>query len=125
MPGAARPGNVNDQGVRGELNPPPRRSQGRMLACYTTNTIAIGPARLSDQGGSRTLTPRWARPSEDRVSTCSTTWPCQWTVEGVERSSAGCKPAVFPLDDTPRIDAVAPVGIEPTAPCLRDRCSAD
>ena len=26
----------------------------------------------------------------------------QWTVEGVEPSFAGCKPAVFPLDDTPR-----------------------
>ena len=25
----------------------------------------------------------------------------QWTVEGVEPSSAGCKPTVFPLDDTP------------------------
>ena len=25
----------------------------------------------------------------------------QWTVEGVEPSFAGCKPAVFPLDDTP------------------------
>ena len=33
-------GAVNHQGVRGELNPPPRPSQGRMLACYTTNTIA-------------------------------------------------------------------------------------
>jgi hypothetical protein len=27
----------------------------------------------------------------------------QWTVEGVEPSSAGCRPTVFPLDDTPRI----------------------
>src|ERR1700751_756352 len=36
----ASQGGVNRQGVRGELNPPPRPSQGRMLACYTTNTIA-------------------------------------------------------------------------------------
>ena len=40
----------------------------------------------------------------------------QWTVEGVEPSSAGCKPTVFPLDDTPRIGPVAPVGVEPTSP---------
>lgn len=38
---AARQGNKNCQGVRGELNPPPRPSQGRMLASYTTNTIGI------------------------------------------------------------------------------------
>src|SRR4051795_6502384 len=37
---SARQGVVSRQGVRGELNPPPRPSQGRMLACYTTNTIA-------------------------------------------------------------------------------------
>src|SRR5579885_2513921 len=48
----------------------------------------------------------------------------QWTVEGVEPSSAGCKPTVFPLDDTPNHRAVAPVGIEPTSSCLRDRRSA-
>jgi hypothetical protein len=37
------------QGVRGELNPPPRPSQGRMLASYTTNTIArSGPWRESN-----------------------------------------------------------------------------
>ena len=48
----------------------------------------------------------------------------QWTVEGVEPSSAGCKPTVFPLDDTPIHRTVALVGIEPTSPCLRDRCSA-
>ena len=48
----------------------------------------------------------------------------QWTVEGVEPSSAGCKPTVFPLDDTPRIKAVAPVGLEPTSFRLRGGCSA-
>jgi hypothetical protein len=55
-----------------------------------------------------------------------TTWPSeeQWTVEGVEPSSAGCKPAVFPLDDTPRIETVAPVGLEPTSFRLRGGCSA-
>ena len=37
----------------------------------------------------------------------------QWTVEGVEPSSAGCKPTVFPLDDTPRTESVAPQGVEP------------
>ena len=37
----------------------------------------------------------------------------QWTVEGVEPSFAGCKPTVFPLDDTPRIKPVAPQGVEP------------
>ena len=41
--GAARQGIVQQQGVRGELNPPPRPSQGRMLACYTTNTIVTRP----------------------------------------------------------------------------------
>jgi hypothetical protein len=37
----------------------------------------------------------------------------QWTVEAVELSFAACKPTVFPLVDTPRIEAVAPQGIEP------------
>jgi hypothetical protein len=48
--GAARQGLDRSQGVRGELNPPPRPSQGRMLACYTTNTIVTRPCN-SDQGG--------------------------------------------------------------------------
>jgi hypothetical protein len=30
--------------------------------------------------------------------------PTEWTVEGIEPSFAGCKPTVFPLDDTPRIE---------------------
>src|SRR6478736_4993300 len=30
----------------------------------------------------------------------------QWTVEGIEPSLAGCKPAVFPLDDTPIVNSV-------------------
>ena len=34
----------------------------------------------------------------------------QWTVEGVEPSSAGCKPTVFPLDDTPRHRGSGPAG---------------
>ena len=34
----------------------------------------------------------------------------QWTVEGVEPSSAGCKPTVFPLDDTPRNQGSGPGG---------------
>ena len=37
----------------------------------------------------------------------------QWTVEGVEPSFAGCKPTVFPLDDTPINQPVAPQGVEP------------
>jgi hypothetical protein len=37
----------------------------------------------------------------------------QWTVEGVEPSFAGCKPTVFPLDDTPIYEPVAPQGVEP------------
>jgi hypothetical protein len=32
----------------------------------------------------------------------------QWTVEGVEPSSAGCKPTVFPLDDTPNYRTSSP-----------------
>ena len=47
----------------------------------------------------------------------------QWTVEGVEPSSAGCKPTVFPLDDTPRIEPVAPVGVEPAASAFSARRS--
>ena len=48
---------------------------------------------------------------------------CQWTPEGIEPSSAGCKPAVFPLDDgpevvpgdfRPRFTAVLREGIEPS-----------
>ena len=34
----------------------------------------------------------------------------QWTVEGVEPSFAGCKPTVFPLDDTPRNQGSGPGG---------------
>ena len=34
----------------------------------------------------------------------------QWTVEGVEPSSAGCKPTVFPLDDTPISKSSGPGG---------------
>ena len=34
----------------------------------------------------------------------------QWTVEGVEPSTAGCKPTVFPLDDTPRNQGSGPGG---------------
>ena len=48
MLGAARQGSIHRQGVRGELNPPPRPSQGRMLACYTTNTIA--PRAVTREG---------------------------------------------------------------------------
>src|SRR5262245_16212137 len=44
VPEAARQGSVDCQSVRGELNPPPRPSQGRMLVCYTTNTIVPKPA---------------------------------------------------------------------------------
>src|SRR2546423_6875606 len=38
---------VNDQGVRGELNPPPRLSQSRMPNHYTTNTITGSPRLAS------------------------------------------------------------------------------
>lgn len=34
----------------------------------------------------------------------------QWTVEGVEPSFAGCKPTVFPLDDTPKHRTSGPGG---------------
>ncbi len=34
----------------------------------------------------------------------------QWTVEGVEPSFAGCKPTVFPLDDTPSHQGSGPAG---------------
>lgn len=51
---AARQGIGLTQGVRGESNPPPRPSQGRMLACYTTNTIFARCKRTSGPGGDRT-----------------------------------------------------------------------
>jgi hypothetical protein len=41
------------------------------------------------------------RPSQGRVMSVSPSKQQQWTVEGVEPSFAGCKPTVFPLDDTP------------------------
>ena len=46
------------------------------------------------------------------MSAGSTTWPffAQWTVEGVEPSFAGCKPTVFPLDDTPSHQGSGPAG---------------
>src|SRR6516165_5419667 len=42
-------------------------------------------------------------PSEGAMMSLSPPGQQQWTVEGVEPSSAGCRPTVFPLDDTPRI----------------------
>ncbi len=48
----------------------------------------------------------------------------QWTVEGVEPSLAGCRPAVFPLDDTPiscRVESVAQGGVEPPASLALDK----
>ena len=116
MLGAARQGIVNHQGVRGELNPPPRPSQGRMLACYTTNTIptaavtreGLEPSRLGGHGLLRTACLPFHHLAIDE----------QWTVEGVEPSSAGCKPTIFPLDDTPvprtkGHRAVCRAGVEP------------
>ena len=81
-----------------------------MLACYTTNTIVtravtregLEPSRLGGHGLLRTA----CLPFHHLAM-------FQWTVEGVEPSSAGCKPTVFPLDDTPKIESVAPQGIEP------------
>ena len=74
---------------------------------------------------------RWARPSEGRVSSVPPPGRLsleleQWTVEGVEPSSAGCKPAVFPLDDTPvvgrhRSPAVWMAGLEPACSGIRNR----
>ena len=49
LPGARSCPRAN-QGVRGELNPPPRPSQGRMLAVYTTNTI-VGPQAPAEGAG--------------------------------------------------------------------------
>ena len=43
----------------------------------------------------------------------------QWTVEGVEPSSAGCKPTVFPLDDTPRYQDRGPGGGRTHIPLLK------
>ena len=107
---AARKGSALTKGVRGELNPPPRPSQGRMLACYTTNTInravtreGLEPSRRGGHGLLRTACLPFHHLANHE----------QWTVEGVEPSSAGCKPTVFPLDDTPRIEPVAPQGVEP------------
>src|SRR5581483_5701200 len=96
---SARQGSIMKQGVRGELNPPPRPSQGRMLACYTTNTIAaravtregLEPSRHGGHGLLRTACLPFHHLAIHE----------QWTVEGVEPSFAGCKPTVFPLDDTP------------------------
>ena len=107
---SARQGSVNRQGVRGELNPPPRPSQGRMLACYTTNTINRAVTREglepSRRGGHGLL--RAACLPFHHLAIRE-----QWTVEGVEPSFAGCKPTVFPLDDTPINRPVAPQGVEP------------
>ena len=49
-------------------------------------------------------------PSEGAMMSLSPPGQPQWTVEGVELSSAGCKPAVFPLDDTPRNQGSGPGG---------------
>ena len=38
----------------------------------------------------------------------------EWTPEGVEPSSAGCKPAVLPLDDGPICFSVLREGVEPS-----------
>jgi hypothetical protein len=96
--GAARQGIKNHQGVRGESNPPPRPSQGRMLASYTTNTIrnrvkttvtreGLEPSR---RGGHSLLRAACLPFHHLAINE-------QWTVEGIEPSFAGCKPAVFPV----------------------------
>jgi hypothetical protein len=82
-----------------------------MLACYTTNTIAckavtregLEPSRRGGHGLLRTACLPFHHLAIYE----------QWTVEGVEPSFAGCKPTVFPLDDTPINQRAAPQGVEP------------
>ena len=70
-----------------------------MLACYTTNTIVtwavtregLEPSRLGGHGLLRTTCLPFHHLAIRE----------QWTVEGIEPSFAGCKPTIFPLDDTP------------------------
>ena len=62
---------------------------------------------------------RWARPSEDRVPAIPPPGHHQWTVEGIEPSSAGCKPTVFPLDDTPSYQGSGPGGGRTHIPLLK------
>jgi hypothetical protein len=91
------------------VEPGPAPSEGAMMS------LSPPGQQASDQGGTRTLTPRWARPSDDRVSACSTTWPFAnsgpWRelnphLPGASRPSS-------PLDDTPINHPVAPQGVEP------------
>ena len=85
-----------------------------MLARYTTNTIALRavtkerlePPRLGGHGRLRTACLPFHHLAIRE----------QWTVEGVEPSFAGCKPTVFPLDDTPMLEAVARRGFDPLWP---------
>ena len=79
-----------------------------MLASYTTNTIArpavtregLEPSRHGGHGLLRTACLPFHHLAIHH----------QWTVEGVEPSSAGCKPTVFPLDDTPSFQGSGPGG---------------
>ncbi len=135
-----------NQGWVAGYDPAPRRSQCRMQSHYTIPTIgqhprqesnlvydlrkvACDPAHPGDVVAANQSEIGESNPvvscSQGRrlpISPISET--TEWTVEGVEPSSAGCKPAVFPLDDTPVSETVTPVGVEPTTPWLRARCSA-
>jgi hypothetical protein len=79
------------------VEPGQRPSDGRLMSVSPP-----GHKRVAREGiePSRRFV---ARVSETRVSSLFHHLAIQeqWTVEGVEPSSAGCKPAVFPLDDTP------------------------
>ncbi len=79
------------------VEPGPAPSEGAMMS------LSPPGQQTSDQGGTRTLTPRdghgllrTACLPFHHLAACE-----QWTVEGVEPSFAGCEPTVFPLDDTP------------------------
>jgi hypothetical protein len=117
--------------LRPGIEPGTRTSQNRVMSLSPSKPLSSTPARsrtwtcsfggshdvpfttraASDQGGSRTLMPRWARPSEDRVSACSTTWPSQQPVGVSIPSGRFENPATSP--EVQRAVSACRAGVEP------------